>query len=347
MLPTFLSRPVRRLRADGGLEAPGLRASALGSPTVLLARGLCRFERFRPPAALSRRAALAAARLHARTRAPFADPAYAVVRDGEGFGVWWWDRPAVEAALAGHGLDEPSRASPEASAQTPGDGWRVLRTAEGYEAQRWRGGALIASAWRRSIFDSPAWAAFARLASDGAEDVPSAPPPAQVLPLIRGSAYGRRFVRESDWRAYVPTLGLALATASLALTAFFLGQGVGSDRRDAAVRTDLARREAAHTRSRRPELAARAQRLTVLARVVDRPGPLTHLAEAQAILARFGLRISAFDAQAQELTVSVPASAVAGVDLVVEELQASPSFTEVRPVLDRQTRTLTLHMTVR
>ncbi len=345
MLPSFLTRQVLRLRADGDAQAAGPREPALGAPTVWLARGLCRFERFRPPPGLSRRSALAAARVHARTRAPFARAGYALARAPDGFGVWWWDAEQTERLLADAGVEAPVRLRPEAAGQAVGlDGWRVVR-GDGYEAQRWAGGSLEASAWRRTPFDAAAWSGFGRLAG-GDEAAPTSPPAAQPVMAVPRSPYGARFVREVDAASSLRAATLALLVASLGASGFFLGQGLAAARRGAALRTEIAARESAAPRSRRPELAARARRLDVLAQVVDRPGPLARLVDAQRVLSRFGLRVTAFDAGRDELSVSVPASAAAGVDLLVEEMQARPEFTDVRPTLDRDTHTLTLRMRV-
>ena len=343
MLPSFLTRPVLRLRADGAVDAPGPREAALGPPTLLLARGLCRFERFRAPAGLSRRAGLAAARIHARTRAPFATAGHALARTGSGYGVWWWDGAQVDAMILRAGVELPVRLRPEAAGQAVEEGWRILR-GDGYEAQRWAGGSLQESAWRRTPFDPPAWSAFARLASGDGAPAPAAPPPVRPPVFTAASPYAARFVRETDLRAALPTAVVAVLVASLGASAFFLGQGLAAAHRDGALRTEVAAREAAPAASRRPELAARARGLDALARVTDRPGPLVRLLEAQRLLARFDLRVTGFDAQAGELAISVPASAAAGVDLLVEELEASRTFTDVRPSLDRDAHTLTLHM---
>ncbi len=342
MPPPSLTRPLRRLRADGALEVLGAREPALGAPTVLLARALCRFERVRTPAGLGRGAALGVARLHARTRAPFAGAASAIARTGQGFGVWWWDGAEVARRLTAAGVTDPVRLRPEAAAETAGDGWRLLRGDGGYEAQRWEAGALTDSAWRRGPFDAAAWRNLVRDAG------PAEPPGAQPPVFVSGAPYGRRFVRgEGEGGGPVPW-ALAAGAASLCLTAFLLGQGAGAARRDGRLRAETARLEAASQRSIRPELAARARRLEALGRLVDAPGPIETLILARTRLRRFGLEVSGFDATAGELTVNVPDTAAAGVDLLVEELQAGASpFADVRPSLDRAARSLVLRMRVR
>ena len=251
----------------------------------------------------------------------------------------------MEGLVARAGVELPVRLRPEAAGQAVEEGWRVLR-GDGYEAQRWVSGSLQESAWRRAPFDGPAWSAFARLSSGDGPPAPAAPPPPRPAVFTAASPYAARFVRDTDLRAALPALAVAGLAASLGLSAFFLGQGLTAARRDRGLRTEIAAREAAPAASRRPELAARARGLDALARLTDRPGPLVRLLEAQRLLARFDLRVTGFDARAGELSVSVPAAAAAGVDLLVEELEATRSFRDVRPSLDRDAHVLTLHMRV-
>ena len=345
MLPSFLTRPVRRLGADGRLQVTALRAPALGPPLVILARGLCRFERFSAPEGLSRRAALAAARLHASARRPYSASAFALARQGREFGVWWWDAARVGAALAE--LDAPVRVRPEAAAQAVGAGPRVLRAEAGYEAQAWDGGFLVGSLWLRNGFDAASWSAFARGAGPPAGGA-QLPTPQRAI-LTAGSAYGARFVDERRMPSWAPAASWGAVALSLALSAFFTGQGVAAMRRDRTLQVELTAREASAglEGGRRADLMRRGRDLSVLARRIDRPGPLARLAEAQRTLARFDLKVLRFDAGPDDLTLVVPGDAVAGVDLVVEELEASGFFTEVTPSLDRATRRLTLKMRVR
>lgn len=341
MLPPLLTRPIRRLRADGAVETVAAREPALGTATVLLARSLCRFERVRTPPSLGRSAAAAAARLHARARAPFSRSGSAVVRHPEGFGVWWWDAARIEPLLEAAGVSLPVRLRPEAAAQAGPDGWRLLTEAGGLEAQRWQGGDLVESAWRRGAFDEAAWRGVAQ--GEG----PAPPPPVQRPLFVTGAAYGRRFLRGQGERSQLAAAALAAGLTSLCLTTFLAGQGVGAMRRGAKARAEIVRLETAPGRSLRPELAARARSLGALTRMVDPPGPLETLIVARTRLAALGLEVSGFDARRDTLTVSVPDSAAAGVDLLVQALQTRTPFFDVRPQLDRGARRLTLQMRIR
>lgn len=335
----LLTRPVLRLRADGVAEPLELREPALGPRTVLLSRALCRFERVRSPERLRRRSAVAAARLHALTRAPMAAADSAVAGRGGDFGIWWWDRAEVERLMAAAGLKGAVRLRPEAAAQGGADGWRVVRSDGGYEAQLWEGGYLADTAWRRRPFDAAAWRALTR-------DAASEPPPAQPLLFSRRASYGGRFVEARALPGRAGQWAAAGAMAALCLGVFFLGQGVSAVRRDGQTRAEIGRLERSAVPGRELQLAARARRLRALGQLIDRPGAVETLADARALLARFGLPMIRFDARRDELSVDVPASAAVGVDLLVEELEASPRFSHVRPTLDREGRRLTLTMAV-
>src|SRR4051812_935029 len=98
MPPSFLTPRIELMSADGRLEP--LSPGGLGRARVLLARELCVFEHYRPPAAAGS-AGLAAARLYARTHSPFHNPGVLIRRGPQGFGLWWWDMDVVAAQHGG------------------------------------------------------------------------------------------------------------------------------------------------------------------------------------------------------------------------------------------------------
>src|SRR5690606_37656970 len=144
------------LSADGALSvvhAGGAIGRVLRRPVLLLARDLCAFGLF-STAALPRRRRRQAAMLHARLAAPYLRAGSALSKAGDDYGVWWWDAARVEALLAAQeGLTGAPVLTPETLAQPRGEGWRIVRLMQGYEAQLWRDKALVASAWRRDRYD--------------------------------------------------------------------------------------------------------------------------------------------------------------------------------------------------
>ena len=336
----FPTPPLELLAADGRVTplTPGA-----GRPRLLLARELCSFERFEPPAGGG--AGDAAARLYARTHAPFHNPGNLVRRDGAGYAIWWWDLDRVGPQLAARFGQALPTLAPETLAQPPGEGWRVVRLASGFELQCWRARALVASAWRPAAPDDAAWAAFARQQRGAEVPAPAEPPPAQTLPVLAGAALGPG----RGWRDVSPveTLKLGLTTAAVLTalaTAFWIGQALRLDQlsgeleqRAAAVRatTEAPRDDAAQRR-----LYAAYQALGA------RPDPIAGLKTAIDVLRRRHLAATGFSVDGQTVTVTLPYAALPSVAAITLELQATGAFADVRPLPDSAGKAIELQMTL-
>jgi len=343
---TFLTPPQVLLTPEGRFEpidAGGVLAQA--RPDVWLARSLCAYQFFDPGAARGS-AAWAAARLHARSAAPFIDAGSLVGRSGRGFSIWWWDHARVAPALAERFGDRAPAVAPEIFAPPIGGGWRVLRLADGVEAQSWRNGALVASSWRRTGFDAPAWDAFVRIQPERG-DAP-AEPPAPVAgfraPFPRAQAGGTAISPEQLLRAAPAALVLLLLT----LTAFWLGQGLKlrADSQELE-RVAALERQVAPTRSgtaQAPQGATAARRLAAFTALSDRPNLVAALGVATRILQLYGVGVEGVDAQGDELDLTLPYSAISGVDRIAREMEASGVFTDVRPITNAADHTLQLRM---
>jgi hypothetical protein len=347
MPSSFLTRSIDLLDPEGGIAPTGLTEVALSQPSILVARERCRFELFRAPPGLGASAALAAARLHAEARAPYDQPGTCLTRQGDLFGMWWWDQGWAAERLASAGAPLDARLLPEAMAQPEADGWRILRGASGYEAQSWNNGFLTASSWRRRPFDQQSWSAFARQRQDSLAPAPETPPPAQSLPYTWRSLYRRRLVTARSAEGILPLAVSVTALLLVGVTALLIGQGLKMKQEDARVKRELAFEQSRPHFSQRPRLTAESQRLQALQAAAGRPDPILLVGQAQRILQPFHLKVTSFEATADEITVTVPAEAVAGIDILTEELQASPYFTNIRPTLDRGKKQLILRMTVK
>lgn len=329
------------------IEAGGALAPILtgGRPDVWLARSLCAYQFFDPGAARGA-AAWAAARLHARASAPFIDAASLVEKSGRGFSIWWWDRARVAPALAERFGERFPAAAPEMFVPPIGDGWRVLRLADGVEAQLWRNGGLAASSWRRTAFDAQAWDAFVRVQPERG-DAP-AEPPAPVTgfraPFPRGQAGGSTISAEQLLRAAPVAVGVVLLT----VTAFWLGQGLKLRSESQELeRVAALERQAAPPRSgapQGPQGANAARRLAAFTALSDRPNLVAALGVATRILQLYGVGVEAVDAQGDELDLTLPYSAISGVDRIAREMEASGVFTDVRPITNAADHTLQLRM---
>lgn len=339
----FLAPPLELLTADGAfheLEVPG--AASWRRPIVLLARELCSFELFEPAGA-SGAAAAAAARLYARTGAPFTEPGGLVRRSGDAFGIWWWDMARIGPQLqARFGAGWPQLA-PETLAQPPGQGWRIVRASSGYEAQCWRGGTLIGSSWRHDRFDDTAWSAFARVQRGASEPAPATPPPVQQLPLSGDVDLGLSSFSDLSPADLGRIAAVVAASGLLAAAALFTGQGWRLN-----LLAGSAEHQAATLRASTPRTAARdqgaVQRLAAFRKLSARPNPASALTTALDVLQLYAVKPTGFEADASSLTLTLPYSAIGDVDKIALELEDSGAFTDVRPLTDDRSQTIELQM---
>lgn len=320
------------------VEAGG--ALAPERPDVWLARAMCA-HRFFDPGAARGAAAWAAARLYARSAAPFVSAGSLVERSGGGFSIWWWDRDRVEPALVER-FGHPSPAvAPERFHPPVGGAWRVLRLDDGFEAQFWRDGGLVGSLWRRTPFDRADWQAFTRV-QPAAAAAPADPPAAAAgvrAPFPRRSAGGPVLSPDAVLRAAPAAAALLLLTAA----AFWLGQGLKL-RLEAR---ELARVAAAERLSAPPAVPGAdtaARRLAAFSALSSRPNLVAALGVATRILRLYGVGIEAVDAQDDRMDLTLPYSALNGVDRIARDMEASGMFTEVRPVTNASDRTIRLRM---
>lgn len=344
----FLTPPVRRLNADGSLELvhEGGVLGRLRRPVVLLARNLCAFAWF-DAAALPRGRRTQAATLYARTASPYVVGASALVKSGDDFGVWWWDLERITPLVeAGYGRAHP-RIRPETMAQPRGSRWRIVKLADGYEAQLWRARSLVASVWRRDRFDAATWAAFVRLQrGPGLES--DAPPSPQTLPVATDSdAFSLALTEVSREQA----IGIAAGGFALVLSSavfFLLGQGLQLSNDSKAIE-----KETAEIRQTTPQVAAMRsveldrQKLAAYRQVEERTNPITATGAAIGILAIHDLTPSSIDAEGDTLSLTLPYSAVDRAEQLVEEFEQSGYFYDVQPRTDAANQTIIFEMKVR
>lgn len=346
----FLTPRVERLSADGAVDVvhPGGRLGrALRRPILILARDLCAFSLF-PAAALPRNRRRQAAALHARLAAPYVQSGSALTKAGEDFGVWWWDADRVDALLAASAATARPLIRPETLAQPRGDGWRIVRLKLGYEAQLWRGKALIVSAWRRERYDPATWSAFVRLQRADAP-APEAPPAPADLPLAfdNREAFALAPVELTREQMALAVAGGA-AFASLCFAAFLWGQGhelakdtARVDEQTAAVRA--ATPQAAAVRN----LDASQKKLVAYRQIEESTSPLSAAGAAIGVLALHELTPGALNAEGETLSVTLPYEALEQVAGVVADLEGSGYFHDVQPRTDASARTLVMEMKVR
>jgi hypothetical protein len=347
----FLTPRVERLGADGAIDVVhpgGALGRALRRPVLLLARDLCAFALFQT-AALPRGRRRQAAVLHARVAAPYVRSGSALSKAGDDFGVWWWDADRVEAMLA-TSANAPARplVSPETLAQPRGEGWRIVRLKAGYEAQLWRGKALLASAWRRERYDAAAWSAFVRL-QRAAEAAPENPPAPADLPIAFDNPDAFALAPVELTREQTALLvGGGAAFASLCFGAFLFGQGyqISKDADQVEIKTEEIRAATPRAAAVR-NLDASQKKLIAYRRIEEQTSPLSAAGAAIGILALHELTPTSLNAEVETLSFTLPYVAIDKVAPLVEELESSGYFHDVQPRTDGTAQTLTLEMKVR
>lgn len=344
----FLTPRVERLSADGRWTTLN-EGGALGRlrPTVVLvAREMTAFSLFEA-AGLPRSKRGQAAGLHARTGSPYLESGHTLVWAGADCGVWWWDAarigPQVRARFGG----ARPEVRPETLSQPAGVDWRIVRLADGYEAQRWRAGRLVASAWRRERFDVQTWTAFVR-SQRGVDDAPEGPPTPQTLPLAFDAPAFALSASNLSREQMIGAGAGALAMVSIGLSLFFVGQAqrLSSER-------EVLETEAVEIRAATPQtstlsgLETNKRKLAAYAEIEGETNPLTATGAAIGIVAFHDLTPTALDAEGETLSLTLPYTAVPLVETLVSDLETSGYFYDVRPRTDAQGQRLIIEMLVR
>jgi hypothetical protein len=346
----FLTPRVERLSHDGVIDVVhpgGAMGRMLRRPVVLLARDLCASGLFQT-AALPRGRRRQAAALHARVAAPYVRSGSSLSKAGEDFGVWWWDADRVDALLAPRAMTARPLISPETLAQPRGEGWRIVRLKLGYEAQLWRGKALVASAWRRERYDPAAWSAFVRL-QRAAEVAPENPPAPADLPIAFDNREAFALAPVELTREQLALLGGGgVAFASLCFGAFLFGQGYQLSKDTAQVELKTAEIRAATPRAAAVRnLDASQKKLIAYRQIEEQTSPLSAAGAAIGILAFHDLTPTSVNAETEILSFTLPYAAIDKIAPLVDDLESSGYFHDVQPRTDGTAQTLTLEMKVR
>lgn len=317
--PIFSATVLRETGELLGID--GASATLETCDHVILSRALCAFEFVAAAPGLSAAQARKAAFLHAEAHAPFVTPGLAVFGGTDGFGIWWWDWTRVEQLLG-----ESARAlrfTPESMAQTPGEGVRIVRGVDGFEAQYWRGGRLLASQWRRSAFSDARWRAFVEKAALPDVALPDVTPP-PVTPGWRRTGARERLERTAIW------LGVELTAWAAAALGLALAAGFGGH---AARYQEIATQQHSLTEQARAE-ALRVRRNEALIRAAAASAPIPeHLIAAADLLVALetsGLNPVSWESASGKVRAS--ASGETEVDSLGARLEANPRLRNVAPL---------------
>lgn len=338
---SFLTPPIELLTTEGRFVA---LASGAGwrRPIVLIARELCSYAWFEPAAKGG--AAGQAARLYARAHAPYLNPGVLLRRAGAGYGVWWWDEDTVAPVLAARFGDARPPVAPETLAQPVGGAWRIVRLANGFELQAWRGRALAASSWRRAPPTAADWAAFTRLQREPPVPPPAAPPAPETLPL----AEQLNLAPPSPELTPASTGRLAAGTAAallVLLAAFWAGQGL----RLGGLADQLERRAHALQPASAPAQGADAdnlRRIAAFRALAARPDAVAGLETALRVVRSRGVTAKSFAIDGPVVSVTVPYAALPKIEAITQDLEATGAYAEVRPLTDSADGAIRLEMTL-
>lgn len=328
MLNRFLSPRLERLDADGGLTTVSEGSTPFLPPVALVDRRLCVFERFATPA--TGRSAKAAARVYGRTAAPFERSAFVMTPCPGGYGLWWWDADQVDGLLGARFSRGLPATAPETLAQPAGVGWRHVRLQGGYEAQRWEGGRLVASAWRPTAFDDGSWSNFTRTAVEPGEEAPERPPAAQTLPTVASPELIAIGARGGSVENYGQIAAVFAVGLSLGLGAFFGGQAWRLDGLAERAEAETALLAATQPAGDLARLRTQLAQLDSFANLLDRPDPSASLAIAVGVLQLYGVPPLSFGADAERVRIELPYSALGIAPELAGQFAAAGGFRDVR-----------------
>lgn len=344
---SFLQPRVDRLGSNNELQQVA-GAGLLGRvrpPVLLLGRDICAYSHFSAPQ-LPRGSRRRAAAVYAATNSPYVDGGSAVLATGRGLGIWWWDQTRAADAIARHYGRSRPMLRPETLAVAPGEGWRVLSIAGGYEAQLWRSGELKVSVWRKSRFDDRAWADLTRINVDQ-EPAPEKPPAAIAIPFDVQAPSLRLEQIQITREQGLLLAGAGLATVTLSLTLYFLGMTLNLNARTAEVTAETEAIFQSMPPAAGPGQGRLADaRLTAFQEIARSTSPLTAAGAAIGAAAIHDLSPLSVDASLDTLIMILPGAAADRVEELVAELEGSGYFADIRPRVEPGTGNLRVEMTV-
>lgn len=349
----FLTPRIDRLDASGQVHPvhPGTGLGrALRRPVLLLGRDLCSFNLF-AAAKLPRSRRAQAAHLYARTSAPFLQSGSLVLKSGEDFAVWWWDQAKVESLTAKAGL-KPQAASlcPESLSQpqavSKDEVWRIVRLANGYEAQAWKNRILLASAWRPETYSPSAWQGFVRLQRH-LSAAPATPPAPSVLPLAFNPGLPLNRTELSRQQIALMAAG-GFATVCLGLSLFILGQSWSTNRATEALAAET---QLVRDRTPRPAdvegLGDAQKRLVAYQELEARTNPLSSAGAAIGILAYHDIVPIKVSSETGKLEIVLHYGLLNRLDKLIPDLETAGYFSDIRPRSDTASQTITIVMAVK
>lgn len=291
-----------------------------------------------------------------RAWSPFADSGFRVAWFGNSAGLFAWDAAKLRQRLADAGFGNKALAvvpEPWLYLQPAQDAARLVRIAEGFEAQWWQGGALRASRWWPELPDESDWLNFQR----GAGVSPAAVVPRERALQDAGAARAEgwgRLLNESELRspaAAWETLALAaLSLLFMGWTAVLAHQQwlVSRDKGEAQERLSQVRAKSEPVLALRESALADVQRASALAGEL---GQAEVLAVIEHLLNRLprvpGLLLRQLEVDGRQVRVALEVPPTLERTAIVTALEEGGWLGDVREARDLGGGTLNLSMQLR
>ncbi len=319
----------------------------------MLPRSRCRLRWFRLQG-IPTAERLSALRLQVEAWRPFDRTAARLVIQGEqGLAVAWDEAALHQDALAAGLPPERCQLLHETFIQaTGGDGLRLLRGVEGYEAQQWQDGQLLASRWWPQALSEADWREFVRASGAGRDGLAVSLPEPQT-PLAAVTPWARHFPLHPSADS---ERGLEQRLVLLGGLGMLLGVGVMAHQWWDAHSQErrLVERVAELKASAGPVVAARDATLAQMAEVgklaswFAAPQPVDVLGYLNDTLARLNVQIKELELEGDKLQLALQLGANTGRANVVKELQAGGWFSDVTEVrADNARNLLVMDMRIR
>lgn len=325
----FPNRPQSVLSASRGVERRGgsVERLILGE-RVIISRALCHFETMNAfPGGQSLRR-YEAAKLSARARTPIADPDFYFDWGKEQVGVWSWPK-----SLTADLTDFEGEILPETVLHPPlQDGARLMAAIDGYEGQVWRDGQLKASRWWPNQPGDADWASFLRVTrSTGAGQFR---PAAENLVLSDRPTHAQPYTALVDRVKSISLRDMAaLALLCIAVPALYLlGQWaqLSQTRASASAELSALSEETAEIGAARLTAQIASNELALYAQALNRRHPAELLASVSEELARFSIRLDAFEQNDDLLSLNLRADADFAPEALVRAMEENPLMNSVR-----------------
>lgn len=300
----------------------------------MLSRSRCRLRWFRLqgiPAAER----LAALRLQVEAWQPFERTEARLVVQGEsGLAVAWDDAALHQDALAVGLPLERCQLQPETFAQQAGDdGLRLVQGAEGFEAQQWQAGQLVASRWWPEALTDADWREFVR-ACGASREAQALPMPAVQTPAAATTPWVKHHplhpsadTERSTEQRLVFLGGLALLLVG-GVMAHQLWDAHSLERQLIRQVAEL-KASAGSVVSARDATMVQLDEVEKLASWFAVPQPVDIIAHLNDTLARSGVLVKEFELEGEKLKISLQLGPNTGRANVVKDLQAGGWFTDV------------------